>query len=410
MRSAVDSILKWHKAIHSPDLAHKLDKLTGSPFRFFRGTFFLYCQDLAGPFRKPKPLTAAGPMIGDLHTENYGTFRSVTGDIVYDINDFDETTESYYDYDIRRLAVSIILGALENGHSLGDGVNTAEAAVRSWLDGLRRRARLPRQRLIRSDIEGPAQRLLGRAGEASRVKFLRSIAEPDSELGFRITPSAEFPSATPEEAARIEESFPFFLEHCAAPRVARLARYRLVHVARRVAGNGSLGRARFALLIDNGKAKQPGWEQLRLVEFKQALDSSLDSARPRCKPRRARDVYRAALAFQAFPKRYLGYTKAAGMALQAREIGSNDARFKHTDFTDMARFEEACGMFGQILARCHLLAAPQEGPRAIPKLVRSREDRYVRSVLEFAVAYAGQVHADYDELKRRAGELATAWK
>ena len=136
MRSAVDLILRWHRSVDKPDLPHKLEKISLSPFGFFRGTFFLFTHDLADDFRKPKPIDATGLVIGDLHTENYGTFRSVTGDIVYDINDFDESTTSYYEYDVRRLAVSLILAAIENKHRLGDGLNAAESAIRAWYESL----------------------------------------------------------------------------------------------------------------------------------------------------------------------------------------------------------------------------------------------------------------------------------
>src|SRR4051794_16440043 len=101
MRSAADLILKWHRSIQSPDLPRKLERISSTPFGFFRGTFLLFARDLTKEFKRPKPLAVTGRIIGDLHTENYGTFRAVTGEIVYDINDFDETTVAAYEYDIR---------------------------------------------------------------------------------------------------------------------------------------------------------------------------------------------------------------------------------------------------------------------------------------------------------------------
>jgi uncharacterized protein (DUF2252 family) len=71
MRSAVDALLKWHASIESPDLPRKLAKLLESEFRFFRGTFFLYADDL----RKKRfselfraGLHAEGVIIGDVHS------------------------------------------------------------------------------------------------------------------------------------------------------------------------------------------------------------------------------------------------------------------------------------------------------------------------------------------------------
>ncbi|MBI4908147.1 MAG: DUF2252 family protein [Acidobacteria bacterium] len=410
MRSAVDRILDWHKSIDSPDLPRKLEKMLDSPFRFFRGTYFLYTQDLDDDFRRPKALDVTGRIIGDLHSENYGTYRSVSGDVVYDINDFDESTGAPFEYDVRRLAISLILGAIENKHRIGDGINAAEAAIRAWLEGLHRWSRTSREEFTKIDAGHAACKLLGRAGIVSRVDFLKTVAEPAPHHSFAIRESKDFPTATEKETRRISEAAPFFFDHCTAPKTAHLSRYKLLHVSRRVAGNGSLGRTRFALLFDNGKSKHPSWEHLRLLEWKESLDSAMDSRRPQCSKHRAESVYGAELAFQLFPKRYLGYTKVGKMEMQGREIGANDARFEHKDFKDLAAFERAAGMFGEILARCHLLGTPRPGARAIPAQVAKRADRYVNSILRFAAFYADQVYSDHDELVRRKDEVQEAWK
>jgi uncharacterized protein (DUF2252 family) len=79
-----------------------------------------------------------GPIVGDLHTENFGAFRALTGDIVYDINDFDEASRGSYEIDLRRVVTSILLAALGRGHSRGVGVQAAECAARSYLETLGR--------------------------------------------------------------------------------------------------------------------------------------------------------------------------------------------------------------------------------------------------------------------------------
>ena len=123
MRSACDEILKFNAAFHhQPSLTAKLKALGSSPFGFFRGTFHLFARDLReGPFRKWPCLETAGQIVGDLHTENFGTFRAITNEIVYDINDFDETTQGPYEFDVRRLATSLVLSSLVNDRGLGLG-------------------------------------------------------------------------------------------------------------------------------------------------------------------------------------------------------------------------------------------------------------------------------------------------
>src|SRR5450759_3778621 len=139
MRSVVDSILKFNRGFHALSLKTKLDKMSSSAFVFFRGTFHLFASDmLDGPFRRWPVTAAAGQILGDLHTENFGTFRSISGEIVYDINDFDDTALAPYEYDLRRLVTSLIVGALDNKHPLSQGVAAAEACARGYLDMLGR--------------------------------------------------------------------------------------------------------------------------------------------------------------------------------------------------------------------------------------------------------------------------------
>jgi hypothetical protein len=96
--------------------------------------------------------------------------------------------------------------------------------------------------------------------------------------------------------------------------------------------------------------------------------------------------------------------------MQARELGSNDARFSHKEFLEMERFGKAAAMFGGLLARCHLLGTVSGGgPRPIPRQVAGFRDRFVNGILHFAVSYADQVHTDYEELRRRREEVHRAW-
>lgn len=407
-RSAVDALIEWHRSLSSPYLPHKLEKLIASPFGFFRGTFFLFAAD-QGNF---KPfLKTSGPIIGDIHTENYGTFRSVTGDIVFDINDFDETANSLYEYDVRRLAVSLILAALENQHRLGDGLNAAEAATREWLNSLARWRHLNRKQFSRLPPHDVEKMLLSRAAERSRSAMITDLAEQSEPGRFVFKTSAQYPPATAKEREAAEAGLPLFLDHCLAPANAKPAKYVFHDAARRIAGNGSLGRPRFAILLGKGEKGGDSLTSLRLIEWKQALDSSLDAAKPKAHPKRAREVFESTCHFQVHPKRYLGFTKMMGLGMQAREIGANDRRFSAHDYHDPRRLEQVAALFGHILARCHLLASiGKPGPREIPGELHTQEDRFVHEVLQFAMDYAAQVRADHAALVAARAKIEKAWR
>jgi uncharacterized protein (DUF2252 family) len=403
--TAVDRILQWHRNIRSPHLGEKLRRLCDSPFRFYRGTFFLFAADV-----KHFPTTPAeGLIVGDVHAENYGAFRSVSGGIVYDINDFDEATHGAYEWDVLRLTVSLMLATLGQ-HRYGDTLHAAEAAVRAWLDGLRQWRNFSRRAFEELPEAAEVRDLLETSKEQSRVKFLKKRVKPDGDNGFCFEGDDDY-TRVPEAVAAVRRALPGYLAGCLAPNNAVPSRYILMDVATRLAGTGSMGRHRYALLLDKGIQDKPEYSSLRLVEWKQALDSSLDAPRPRAGMRRAHQVYQYTTRFQLFPKRYLGAARMSGLPMQAREIGSNDRRFSPERFATPARLSKAASIFGAILARCHLLgAARSEGPRAIPNRIALQEDRYVNRLLGFTAGYAARVCDEHAELLARRGEVERAWR
>src|SRR5262245_15715240 len=81
----------------NPDLIRfKIARMAESPFAFLRGTFHLYARDVLDKFYEVVPLVfTAGTeleLVGDIHSDNYGTYKAQDGQVYYDINDFDETT------------------------------------------------------------------------------------------------------------------------------------------------------------------------------------------------------------------------------------------------------------------------------------------------------------------------------
>src|SRR5579862_7895683 len=103
-----ESWLERHVAVVRKDLARKHERMAESPFVFLRGTFYRWvqlwpsvCASLAGA---PRVLA-----VGDLHVENFGTWRDVEGRLVWGVNDVDEACELAYTHDLVRLATSAIL-------------------------------------------------------------------------------------------------------------------------------------------------------------------------------------------------------------------------------------------------------------------------------------------------------------
>ncbi len=392
----VDDILRFNVGFDAVSLRFKVERLLASPFSFFRGTFHLFARDLErGPLSRQLAARPAGWIVGDLHTENFGTFRAVTGDLVYDINDFDETTQGPYSYDLARLTTSLVLAATDNGLNWGRGVDAAEAALDAYLEALGRMHRL--------------SELLHLAKERDRAEFLKTLAIEPAPGVFAFRRSQRYLPVAPRVRKAITSALPDFFARCLQPDGSDMKRFRLEDVAFRIAGCGSLGRPRYALLFGKGEKERETFRTLRLIEWKLALDSALDAARPHASKQRARVIVDATRAFQLYPRRYLGYTRLFGAPMQTREIGANDVRFQHKEFSALERLEGAARIFGEITARVHLLGSlGASGPRELAS--SAGREGWLRRLLAFALACADRTLEAHQEFKRRRAQVAAAWK
>ncbi len=412
MRDAVTKIIDYNRGFDKKSLVRKVGRLAGTPFGFLRGTYHLFAFDITrGAFRKSSLLKSSGPIVADLHTENFGTFRSMTNEVVYDVNDFDETTTGLYEWDLWRLATGIAIAAHDAGLPLGEGVSAVETMVRSYLAVLARMEKLKKRSAFVDLVHTTTIRhLLNVAVDKSRVEFMKTIAEQPVPGKFAIRLGDKYISISAADRAEIQRALPKYLGTCIAPPKATPSRYTFQDAAFRFAGSGSLGRKRYALLLGKGRSEPETFETLRFIEWKDSLDSSLDSQEPRAGKRRAVRLIHDTLAFQVRPKRYLGYVKAFGGPMQARELGANDDRFDHKQFATTDRFRSACEVFGSVTARVHLLATlGKPGPRKILREVAGAEDRFVCHLLGSAASYAEQVLEDHADFVARQGEVAKAW-
>lgn len=109
----------WNRDLSSEDCRAKFEAMAESPFAFYRGTNHLFWRDRANDARLAHFGKQAGTrtwLQGDLHTDNFGAFSNDKGVVVYDINDYDEAVIADYQYDLWRMAVSIVL--VGRGHKL----------------------------------------------------------------------------------------------------------------------------------------------------------------------------------------------------------------------------------------------------------------------------------------------------
>ena len=147
-------------------------RIAVSPFTFLRGAALPMAADLA----TTKPSGIAVQLCGDAHLSNFGLFASPERDLVFDINDFDETIRGPFEYDVKRLAASLVVAGRSRGFSPHQSAHAVHAAVRTY-----------RERMIEYAPMRAIDIFYARVDAASILAYVDKRARPvppvDGEVG-----------------------------------------------------------------------------------------------------------------------------------------------------------------------------------------------------------------------------------
>jgi hypothetical protein len=211
--------LAKHATLVPEDLALKHARMAESPFEFLRATFYRWAQ--VWPEACPELDKAPEVLgVGDLHVENFGTWRDLEGRLIWGVNDFDEACRLPYTNDLVRLAASAHLAAAEN-HLALPGVDACQAILDGYREGLE---------------SGGSPFVL-----EARNTWLRDVALSELRDPVHFWEKMESLSAIRGHIPdRVRKALESLMPERGIP-------YRLLH---RVAGLGSLGRERFVALAN----------------------------------------------------------------------------------------------------------------------------------------------------------------
>jgi hypothetical protein len=211
--------LRKRLPIIEQDVEYKHERMMDSPFEFMRATFYRwmqlwpdYCKDLVSA---PEVLT-----VGDLHTDNFGTWIDIEGRLVWGINDFDEAYPQAYAVDLVRLATSAAM-ALSEDYSATPLSDLCQPILKGYSQGLR---------------AGGAPFVLGEEADDWLLDLIDEMQKEPERFWEKLRELPKFEGEVPECAVVAIRD--------ALPEVG--LRYRVAH---RVAGLGSLGRSRFLALM-----------------------------------------------------------------------------------------------------------------------------------------------------------------
>ena len=386
-----------------------------SPFTFYRGAAGVMAADLANTPATGLRVQACG----DCHLLNFGGFATPERNIIFDINDFDETLPAPWEWDVKRLAASFVLAARANGLSDGDGRDAAEAAARSYRKRLAEYAQMPPLEVWYARIDD--EDVLSLMSDPDRRAMARKRIAKAVE---RSASALDFPQLAGMVGGHVHiKDTPPLIFH---PEDARAPDF----MAQLEAGDGRLPRdtarrpARAARpLPAGGRGDQGGGHRQRRPRL---LDRAVHVGRPTtrcsCSSRRpAQSVLEPYAGASAYPHHgqrvvigqrlaqpasdvFLGWvTGPRGRQFYVRQL--RDAKIKPLietfDAETLTVFGKACGW---ALARSHAKAGDAW---TISGYLGSKSDDFDTAMGRFALAYADQAEADHAALKAavRAGRV-----
>ena len=271
-------ILAYNRGRDPQRLLRKFELLRRDPFSFFRGT----CHLFYAPLPRDAVLARAPAVLacGDLHVENFGTYKGDNRLVYFDLNDFDEAALAPCTFELARFAASVLVAA----EHLGLSRHQATGLCRIFIETYRRSIGDGKPRWVeRSTADGMVKDLLGSLAQRTRGEALDARTERTKSARRLHIDDRHSLALAAADRGRINTLLKRFAAASGKP-----AFYRLLDAARRVAGNGSLGVERYVLLVEGHGSPDNNY----LLDLKLAVPSALAPAVRLTQPKWASEAQR----------------------------------------------------------------------------------------------------------------------
>jgi uncharacterized protein (DUF2252 family) len=411
MRDPVVEFMNFNRpfARRNPELLRlKIARMAEGPLPFFRGSYHLFARDFGDRSCEVLPLLstegAALDLVGDIHCDNFGTYRASDDEVHYDINDFDETTRGRFTVDVARLATSLLLAAQERGADFADAVEVAVAFLTSYAEAARHFIKKGKDLDYGVSESAPSgcsaiDDLVRQSAAAKRSEFIGRITETNGGHRRLLRSQHYFNLSDPER----EQALRLLADYRRRMKDSPSADYyQPEDVCGRVAGIGSMGRLRYAVLIA-GKGSKEGRNVL--LEFKESRPSAYDlcrgSAPANGSTTRAERVIAVQRQLQSASGPLLSFAVDGDVSFQVREIGPSDNKLERPALKKNGQLEEVAEVQGRLLAVAHARAVAQAIGPTNPLAELEDADTFCQRVLAFALAYADLTRRDW---KRFVGQ------
>jgi uncharacterized protein (DUF2252 family) len=407
------TILEEQARTRVPDLIPiRYGRMAASPFAYFRGAAAPMAWDLAHTSTTDIRVQACG----DAHLLNFGMYAAPDRRLVFDVNDFDETLPAPFEWDVKRLAASFAVAALENGFDDRGAYTAARLTVRSYRTEMANYAtmRFLNVWYSRIDIDEVSRLFDALQPKAAVSRRRRDIAKArrrtslsaflqmcdQVEGQYRIRPAhpviVRFPiERHPDVLEELRSAVALYQQTLQADRREVLRRFYFGDFARKVVGVGSVGTEAFVMLLLGDRADEPLFLQL-----KEAQESVLAPfAGPSEYKHHGERVVMGQRLTQAATDPFLGWTSGIGTSGTAlkhyyvRQLRDMKGSMS-VPLMDPLQLDYYGRLCGWALARAHA----RTGRATMISGYLGVSEAFDHAIAEFAVAYANQNEQDYQRL------------
>ena len=379
----------------------KYELMAASPFGYFRGAVPVMAADLA-----VLPSTGiVSQLCGDAHVRNLGAYAAPDGRLTFDINDFDETIRGPFEWDLKRMAASLVLAGRESGHKDVSARQAVERCIERYSAQMRAFAKMPGLDVAHFQVHrlgqvAPVHAALMKAERSTPLRTLEQLTEPGakSAAGKPAAPrrfrevKPTLTRVTAAQARAVLASLVPYREMLETQRQHLLSFYRPVDVAFKVVGTGSVGLRDYCVYFEGNGPGDPLFLQIK-EEPASGYAAYLPDARP--PHHNGQRVAEGQRAMQLQSDPFLGWTHIGGRQYLVRQLNDHKGSIELEELAGagLEAYGEVCG---ELLARGHARSGDSLG---IAGYLGSG-DGFAEALAKFGTLYADQTEKDWEGLRR----------
>lgn len=389
-------------------LAIKWERMAASPFGFFRGAVPVMAADLA-------VLPHAGisaQLCGDAHVRNMGAYAAPDGRLVFDINDFDETIPGPFEWDLKRMATSLVLAGRETGAKNSVCAEASAVFLAQYRRSMRSFARMPVLEMVRYQVHRlqritPVSQALRKAERETPQAALERLTMPSKPTARQTRTGANPTVSAPRvfvdqrplqyrltggQARRILDSLTTYRESLLPERQHFLTHYRPIDVAFRVVGTGSVGLRDYVIYLEGNGGYDPLFLQIKEEPGSAYAPYLGEHGGAQHHGRRVAEGQRA---MQLQSDVFLGWTTISNRHYLVRQLSDHKGSISVEDLKGegLTQYAQMCG---ELLARGHA----RSGDPLILQGYMGNSTKFDSAITEFALEYADQTERDYQTFLR----------